>query len=403
MQKHFFLLDNVQNFPHGMLAVPKDFREPNLYWDVYNQLGHFDNFSINNFYNLNRADILPKDSKKLILTFLQTPQHNVPALSKEALELLRSDENTFLVLFNILENQQQEHDLIRYLKAENIPPLKTIVLVSNPDYHEKVIEGVIFLAINFWESFSRYHLKLMPDISYITPDERIKSFKNANRKFISLNRNVKLHRIWWFYSILKTDMINQGHVSYHLPKLISPQEYSSILDSPNMLHYIPNELHQDFKVNARRQMYARMLDKIDDFHVINYNNTIKPYYSDSLMSFVTESDHRGNFLTEKTYKAIINMHPFFIIGNPDHHALLRARGYHTFENLFGSEKITSYNDAVAVLTRLKNTNIEDLKAIIEKRIIDKCIHNYELFWNRKVSWESITNEVLKLIEKHNNG
>ena len=403
MQKHFYLLDGVQNFPHGMLAVPKDFREPNFFWDVYNQLGHFDDFSINNFYNLNRVDILPKDSTKFIVSFLQTPQHNIPALSKDALSLLRNDPKVFLVLFNVLEYNQNEQPLINYLKKENIPPLKTVVLVSNPDYHEKVIDGIIFLSINFWESFTRYHLKLMPDISYITPDERIKTINNANRKFLSLNRNVKLHRIWWFYSILKTEMLNQGHVSYHIPKLLTSEEYNEIIDSPNMLHYIPTNLHQDFKVNGRRQMYARMLDKIDNNRdVINYNNTIKPYYADSLMSFVTESDHRGNFITEKTYKAIVNMHPFFIVGNPDHHALLRVRGYHTFENLFGSEKITTFDDATAVLTRLKNTDIEDLKTIINKRIIDKLVHNYELFWNRKTSWNSITDEVLNILEKHKN-
>ena len=395
---HFFLLDNVQNYPHGSLVIPKSLKGNEGDWDVGNILGHFDDFTFNKFYSVQRIDLLPKDSLKFVIGFLHMPMINRPELTEEAVKLIRDDPNVYLLLISTFEYAIEATELHKHLTSYNIPSGKTIVLSSNIQSHNTSINGISFISINFWESYSRFHLKLLPNVSIVTPEQRLATLAQATKKFINVNRNIKHHRIWFYYSLIKNEMLDEGHVSYHLPK-INRSEYDQLAQSDLVLKCIPQSLHDDYKMALRRTMYPRLLDKLDNQQIINYQDTLTPYYTDSLISFVGESDPRANFITEKTYKAIMNMHPFFIIGNPDQHTLLRARGYHTFEDLFGVDQIINYTTATAAITRLKNIKIENLKEIIRKRYMDKLVHNYNNFLHRKISWNSITNEILTTVNR----
>ena len=146
-----------------------------------------------------------------------------------------------------------------------------------------------------------------------------------------------------------------------------------------------------------REMYNRKLDVLNKVEVINYGNSIKSYYNDSILSVITESDSHKNFITEKTYKAIMNLHPFFIIGNPEQHSLLRARGYETFEELFGVSVVSDYTQAMKLWHNIKNTRIDLLKTKIKNEYFDKLIHNQKLFLSRKISWNTIVDSIVELV------
>ena len=146
-----------------------------------------------------------------------------------------------------------------------------------------------------------------------------------------------------------------------------------------------------------REMYNRKLDVLNKVEVINYGNSIKSYYNDSILSVITESDSHKNFITEKTYKAIMNLHPFFIVGNPEQHSLLRARGYETFEELFGVSVVSDYTQAMKLWHNIKNTRIDLLKTKIKNEYFDKLIHNQKLFLSRKISWNTIVDSIVELV------
>jgi len=391
MTKCFFLLDNVLDSPHGGLMVKKNSNSNTV---VENVLGHFDDFSYSNFYNVSKADLLPKDSMKFVLSFLHMPTENTPKLSPLAVQQINNDNNTFLVVISVYEYIIAPKKLSAALLKIGIKKEKVIALTSNIEAHGKRLEGVTYYAINFWESFSRFHLKLLPNAGFISKEERLASLVAAEKKFICLNRNVKPHRIWFYYSILRNDMLDQGHVSYHLPRVDS-QTYKHIASSEFVKDQIPQSLHDDFEVTKVRKMTLRKLDTLNDKVVINYNDTTKPFYLDSLVSYVTESESDKNFLTEKTYKTIMNLHPFFIVGNPDQHALLRQRGYETFEDLFGVSNIMDYNNASMSLLHLKNIDMALLKKNIRKKYFDKLLHNQQHFLTRKISWNTIVDQLLK--------
>jgi hypothetical protein len=399
MQKHYFLLDNVRDWPHSGLVVQKGQNTKTEHTiPVDNLLSHFSEFSYTNFYNSNKDYMLEPHAYKFILNFIHMPQSTEFSITQQSVQMLRENPKAYLILMSCHEYVITPEQLAKTLERYKIPVNKTIVLCSNLEAHGKFINGVYYICINFWESFSKYHHKFLPNVPVANINKKIKQIKSANKKFICLNRNVKPHRIWFYYALIKQNMLDQGHVSYHLPK-IQPNDYKTFTTSHHVLKRIPAALHEDFKITNMRKMYPRMLDKLNTEAVINYGSSIEEYYQDSLLSFVTESDSTKNFITEKTYKAIANLHPFFIIGNPAQHALLRNRGYHTFEHLFGSDGVMDYEQATAMLQHVNSYEMSVLKRTLERNYFDKLVHNYQNFFNRNITWKSIVEEIFNAIEK----
>jgi hypothetical protein len=397
MKEHYFLLDNVENWPYGSLHVKRGGHE-NHPIPVDHFLSHFAEFSYANFYNTLKSDILNPKATKFILNFIHMPQTVEFAISSRAKSLLQKDPKTFLVLLSPLEYQITPLELSKFCTKNKLPLNKIIVLCSATEFHKQTINGIKYICINFWESITRHHHQLLPETYVINRDDRLKQIQNATKKFICLNRNVKPHRIWFMYSMVKAEILDQGHVSYHLPK-IRDDDYNMLCQGDFVLKRIPKHLHKDFKKTNKTQMWPRMLDKLDDEARIQYHTGPTPYYQDSLLSFVTESESSKNFLTEKTYKAIVNMHPFFIIGNPDQHTLLRARGYHTFESLFGVSSVMNFDQAMKMLEKIKALDINVLKTTLEKNYLDKLIHNYNNFFTRRISWQTIVQEIFDATER----
>lgn len=395
MSKPVLFLDNVVDSPHGSLIVKKSPLEGN--WCVDNLLGHFDGFPFSDLYNIKHINLFSNDTIKYLLGFIHMPVISAPFLSKEAIDLLQTEANLFLVLLSVHEYIITPKELSKYLKRNNISSNKVIVMCSNIESHGQTLEGVKYVTINFWESYSRMHLKVLPGSTIITADERLSTIDSASKKFISLNRNIKPHRIWWYYSLLSNDFVDQGHVSFHLPS-INKGEFLETCKSHWVLKRIPENLHNDFLITSARKMFTRKLDILDRNNVINYKDTVKQYYLDSLVSIVTESESTKNFITEKTYKAIANLHPFFIIGNPDQHTLLRARGYYTFEDMFGIDSVMDYEQAITLINNLKNIDIKKLKHDIKEKYFDKLLHNQQNFLNRKTNWQTILDTISKTFE-----
>lgn len=390
MSKCYFLVDNTPDEPHGYMAITMTARD-NVAKPLDTMITHYDDFSYRDFYHVNRADLLPKDSIKFIFDFVHLPEFNTPNISGNAKKMLAKDPNVFLVIFSPLEYRISSGELALELDRLHIPKHKVFVLTSNLEAHDKILHGVKYIAINFWESFSRFHHKLLSSTSFRTEQEFDKNIINVNKKFLSLNRNVKPHRIWWMYAMHKAGILDQGYVSYHLPDL---EDYHDITLTPHTLRRIPIELHTDYKFALKQNMYTRKLDKLDEKNLINYKDSIKHFYNNSVLSVVTESESSKNFITEKTFKAIMHLHPFFIVGHPDQHTLLRARGYETFEDLFGVDCVMDYQQGIELCNNIASMDIDVLKQTVAKKYKDKLLHNQQLFLSRKISWNTIVDELL---------
>ena len=184
------------------------------------------------------------------------------------------------------------------------------------------------------------------------------------------------------------------YTSFHLPT-VEPFEYNQLARHHNVLKYIPQDLHPEYKKYLQTRMHVRKLDKIDERFVINYNATMKAFYNKCAFSVVTESDHRNCFITEKTYKAIMNMHPFYIVGVPQQQQLMRAKGYETFEDLFPIQYVNDYKTGMQLLTLIEKMDLDVLKTKLAGEYRDKLVYNQHNFLNRKISWNTIVDEIQK--------
>lgn len=390
MSKCYFLVDNVLQTPYSGLTFDLPGELNHRPFDYV--LGHFDNFSYDNFYNINLIDFLD-DRPKYVLNVIHMPEWVDIQPSEKTVKLLQHDPTVHYCLISTTECRLRPKMLADELDKHHIPRNKVVVLCCDLEAHNKTIEGIKFISVNFWESISRHQHKTLPNIAFTHPDEL--DIQNANRKFLCLNRNIKPHRIWLMYSILKSGVLDQGHVSYNLPE-VNKNEHEVCAKSTHTLKRIPSELHNDFKMSLLREMYTRRLDKLDKVAVINYSDSIKKYYNDSCLSVITESDSTKNFITEKTYKAIMNLHPFFIVGSPAQHSLLRARGYETFEELFGVDCVMDFSQAQKMWQHIANTDLDILKQKIQNEYLDKLVYNQKLFLSRKVSWTDIIDNIVEL-------
>ena len=113
-------------------------------------------------------------------------------------------------------------------------------------------------------------------------------------------------------------------------------------------------------------------------------------YNDSYCSFVLETlydaeQSGGAFLTEKTFKAIRNGHPFIIFGCPNSLATLRRLGYRTFDDEIdtGYDRETDNTErfikTVSAVRKLLDNDMSDWYL----RCLDDIKYNQELFVGSK--------------------
>ena len=370
--------------------------------DAYFCYGHFNNFPIHQIHSCQWLDILPKQDIKLILYWQQSPFFcDFSPLPTEVCDRIRNDPNVYLLCVDALETilftDKYTQQCIKY----NVPANKTIVLTSNHEINNRCVDGINYLSIEYWESMTRHHYRWMSSANMVTMNQREADIHTASKKFISLNRNLKVSRMAWKYAMSLTGLQSQGHVSYHLPSVTA-------FGTTNHETMVYNQLSGWFPDIEKSQVehvvskHLRLLE-LDDLsnhhHPVSYTGDIINYYRDSLVSFVTESHHNTVFLTEKTFKAIAMGHPYFIIGTPENHARMREKGYYTFERLFGCQQIINVADMVSACELMRQRSITDLRQEILTEWMPKIRHNFELFFNSQTDWTSIENRIKSKIIK----
>jgi|13_taG_2_1085334.scaffolds.fasta_scaffold03664_6 hypothetical protein len=108
----------------------------------------------------------------------------------------------------------------------------------------------------------------------------------------------------------------------------------------------------DHVPNLGRKMAAFELqlpikcDNLSDSDHNNHGIINLEHHSNAYWNVVVEThfDQHTTFLTEKTFKPILNLQPFIIVGNPKSLALLKHLGYKTFDGVLneGYDKIINH-------------------------------------------------------------
>jgi len=380
------IISETNNNPYKALTIKNQF-------DIESYLGFFDDFKYSLLWKSEFIDILPQNTTKLVLNICHLPHTPEIYISQDLKNKINNDSNTFLWIFSPHEAILDHNNFAVYLKKQGFRLDK--VIVTNSDYRVdgSTITGIKYVSCpEWWEAYYRHLLKTKDDISFITPDRRIKNLDAIEKKSLCLNRNVKIHRVWSHYYLLTTGLYEDSFYSYHLPTMANK-------DGLVFKEWIREELGKhknDFPFNkiknTKRLFKDRPLDEIDTDYVINLQSNIKEYFEKSALSIVTESLETHDFLTEKTFKAIVHSHPFITIGGSDINSRLKERGYKLYDEIFGFEHIDNPSDCKRLMERLNNISKNEL---IEYNLQTKTKieHNWNNFFTRKICFHDLSTKI----------
>ena len=388
----FIVLSNTVESYHSFLSVKNERIN-----SIENTLGFYPGFDYNLLVNFKFVDFLPKTSLKLVLNLTMLPTHVNIYLDNDVIDYINKTDNVYLWLYSPHESTLDFDLLYEELKKHNVSFDKVVISNSSDRYHLKNVEGIKFTCLyDWWEQYYKFHLRTFKDVSFITPEQRWLTIDTANKKFLSLNRNLKNFRVWFYYKMLEHVVVDQGHVSYHLPDIAgNSDEYKLFLETA--LKDIDPKLKYSI-LNTPSIFKVKELDTLNRNMIINYQHTIADYYHDSLVSFTPESLLEENFITEKTFKSITHSHPFIIVGNEKITHRLRLAGYKTFEKLFDLDYVSTVCEADLLLRNVKKMPLETLKHKIKEEFFDDIVHNYKHFYNRKVHFNKILDDVKKVVD-----
>ena len=339
------------------------------------------------------------DNLKLVLNVCYIPLINKIYVNEQVVQKINSTKNAYLWMITPQESIINEKELLEEIESNSIRNDKVIVSTSNLEYSNKVINGVKFLGFQDWfEGYYTHQLKHFSDVSYIHPESKKITLDKATKKFLCLNRNVREHRFWTYYTLLESPAFNEGHISYHLPKIkdITKDEFDRILNLS--LKSLNTKCNKKIIKNLYK---SKELDPIDQNSVINHSKDIQPFYYDSLFSIVSESTIHQEFITEKTFKPMAHGHPFIIIGNAKNFERLKTLGYKTFEDIFESKIIETPQQLSKFLLHVHKIPLEEWKDRISS-VWDRVKYNYYTLLENKRSFEKFKTELIKLTEQDRN-
>ena len=133
-------------------------------------------------------------------------------------------------------------------------------------------------------------------------------------------------------------------------------------------------------------------DELNDDEHNNHKLVNHDFYQNAYFNFVVEThfDNDTIFLTEKTFKPILNLQPFIIAGNPGSLQALKELGYKTFEDVIREtyddetdhrERMSSVLKITYDLCNLSHRHHLRIQKIIE----DVLEHNQNHFLAPKVN------------------
>jgi len=201
--------------------------------------------------------------------------------------------------------------------------------------------------------------------------------------FLMYNRNgERMHRVWFVNQLYKRNLIDKGFISFfgnhHLDKFFSGSNFYPQLcfNNDDIL-----DMKENYKKFNPLVIDSDNPDKITFFH--NFLSR-KDEYEKSYFTIVSETNAESEycFITEKTIKPIMNLHPFVVLGNPKTLEVLKSMGFETFDKWWDE----SYDDESDFKTR-------GIKLI--KLVEDLCSKTHE-------EWKVMLEEMSELLINNKN-
>lgn len=282
-----------------------------------------DKFKIEDFFSPNLLKLLKKhDNVKMV--FIDSGEgaylHNITFLER---------------IHNFLERNNIHHKNKVFISTNNnaIVELKKTKKFLN--FKNQIVlfanNHLITMAGRFMSDLRISNNSMYEDGYTYSIQTKLK-FDKKQKYFLMYNRNSeRMHRAYFVNLLYKNNLLNKGFISflenpYFVEFLNKDKDYPSLTLSKSDI--------SDIKENYKNY-YPLVIDDDNPDRVSEYHNFLsrKDEYENSYFTIVSETNAEASysFLTEKTIKPIMNLHPFLILGNPFTLEVLKSHGFKTFD------------------------------------------------------------------------
>ena len=297
-------------------------------------------------------------------------------------------------------------ELENELVALNVPLHRTTLLLANPHaerlyaryrretWHNKGVRMRI-VGYDFFLIYSAVVFRAQCENtgSLVDPDEIINELgKIRDLWFLSLNRRPRVHRLALGLKLFADRLKSKGLVS--MPSTRYSSDWIPELDIAKTLG------HQDHLdcwtrlSQAQPRFFSSLpwnldldIDNSGHTDALTFDTAGSDAYRNTYFSIVTETSIRNDadhlFFTEKTCKALVNLHPFLLIGHFGTLGRLRHLGFRTFGSLFdesydGIER--SSHRLWRIFDEIDRVCSMDRNALHDRyeKLLPDLIHNREL-------------------------
>lgn len=179
------------------------------------------------------------------------------------------------------------------------------------------------------------------------------------------------------------------------------------LSNANLIEYGLNTFINPDNKNFKHKRWYRYLENVDkhlyDWCKNSFGGITQEYIDHSaVIEIVTETEIDYLRFTEKTWKPVLNLRPFLIIGAKHTHKKLKELGFGLYENIFDYDFDNADNvddrihGVVNNLKKLKDINVNQLYTIEKETIV----HNIQHLRKSVIVDNSIDLEFIKRLQSY---
>jgi hypothetical protein len=281
----------------------------------------------------------------------------------------------------------------------NIPPEQILLLSNSPD----ILAEILFVSKEKncdqikAEFMIEFEAEAREVINSFTTAKNTLEYKEYPKKFLSFNGLPRPHRTAIQFLLKTNNLLRSGYVSYNVRLQDNPTQdpehwYNQLIDREELRIFFSaykddicklTPIYLDTTPETHHMVHPAKVNKV---HLSMYEN--------SYFSLVTEtaayngfSDEgftgAGRILSEKTFKAIVNQHPFILVAMPRSLEELHDLGYKTFSPWIDESYDQEEDDVKRTLMimeevkKLCNLQSEELKEFLQfaKEIV---VYNYNV-------------------------
>ena len=247
------------------------------------------------------------------------------------------------------------NEIINYIKHKNVK----LTVVAGMSYENNVDCKVIEFNFNLHTVWNSYK------------DKKLLPYNFNTNKFLFLGGVPdRLNRIGLLYELYKQDLLKYAEWSFFAP-WTKEQEATS-------KQYVPSQEDYVSFINYAERSIDSVYDNSKTYGTgdlpcatewTHNSSWIDPeIFSKTSLSIISEGhpneERNSKFLTEKTYRAFVQGHPFLFAGNVSMFEYIKELGFKTFENYFPHPDYATLPVEHERLTKL----IENLKYFVNNTI-----------------------------------